>query len=152
MHPLVSALLRPRSLLSAVLGAVAVGLMIGIPTDVVPNPWFQRMTPTEPEQYFFWALTSLLTGLLLASYLLPAPGGVGGASAGGGLLGVLAVGCPVCNKAVVALLGTSGALSVFGPLQPVIGSLGLLLVAVALTLRLRAFSRGCAVPDPLPAE
>lgn len=136
-------LLRPRLLLVAILGTALAAVAIGIPTDVVPNAWFIRMTPIEPEQYVFWAATSVLTGLLLASYLLPAGGGVGTSPIGGGLLGVLAVGCPICNKAVVALLGVSGALNVFAPVQPLIGLLGVGLVATALILRLRAYSQAC---------
>lgn len=140
-------LLRPRILLTALGGTVVSALVIGIPTDVVANPWFQRMTPIEPEQLAFWSLTSVLTGFLIATYLLPVPGGIAASGAGGGLLGVLAVGCPICNKAVVALLGVSGALNVFAPLQPVLGAAGVLLVATALMLRLRAFSRGCPMPS-----
>ena len=41
----------------------------------------------------------------------------------------LAVGCPVCNQAVVALVGTSGALSWWAPVQPFVG-----LVAIGLLL------------------
>ncbi len=36
-------------------------------------------------------------------------------AAGGGLLSALAIGCPVCNKAVVLLLGSAGALTVWAP-------------------------------------
>lgn len=142
-----SALTRPRILLAALSGTALTAMAIGIPTDVVPNPWFRRMTPIEAEQLVFWALTSVLTGLLLASYLLPARGGVAAISTGGGLLGVLAVGCPICNKAIVALLGVSGALNVFAPLQPVIGAAGVGLVTAALTLRLRGFVRACPLPS-----
>ena len=46
----------------------------------------------------------------------------------GGIGSLLAVGCPTCNQVVVAALGTSGALSLFQPVQPWLGlaSLGLL--------------------------
>ena len=37
----------------------------------------------------------------------------------------LAIGCPVCNKIALVLLGTSGAMTVFAPLQPVIGAVSL---------------------------
>jgi hypothetical protein len=48
------------------------------------------------------------------------------------------VGCPVCNKLVVLLLGAGGALSYFAPLQPVLGMVSLALLAYALCTRLRA--------------
>jgi uncharacterized membrane protein len=57
----------------------------------------------------------------------------------------LAIGCPVCNKIALVLLGTSGALSVYAPIQPVIGavSLSLLVVTAAWRLRLRATGAAC---------
>jgi hypothetical protein len=142
---LLTQLLRPLALLVAAIGAVASALVIGIPTDVVPNPWFKRMTPIEPEQYAFWILTSLLTGTLLATYL-PAGRGIASSSVGGGVLGILAVGCPICNKAIVALLGVSGTLNLFAPVQPVIGALGVAVLGAAVAIRARAFARGCAAP------
>lgn len=48
--------------------------------------------------------------------------------ASGGLLSYFAIGCPVCNKLVVLALGSSGAISWFAPLQPLlaVASVGLL--------------------------
>lgn len=66
----------------------------------------------------------------------------------GGLGAFLAIGCPVCNKVALILLGTSGALSVWAPLQPVLGAASLALLAGTLVWRLRLRVRGaaCAVP------
>lgn len=76
--------------------AIAVGFVLAIPTAIIDNPYFTRMTPVEPEQYVFWIATSLLSGALIATYLLPElRHGIAGQSAGAGLLGVFAVGCPV---------------------------------------------------------
>jgi hypothetical protein len=55
------------------------------------------------------------------------------------------VGCPLCNKAVVALLGASGAVTIFELIQPFVGVLGLLLASIALTVRLRGIRRDCRV-------
>jgi len=44
---------------------------------------------------------------------------------------------------VVAALGVSGALTVFAPLQPVIGAASVALLAVTLAWRLRDRVRGC---------
>lgn len=59
----------------------------------------------------------------------------------------LAIGCPVCNKLALLLLGTSGALSIWAPIQPVLGaaSLALLTGTVAWRLRLRASGATCAI-------
>jgi hypothetical protein len=61
-----------------------------------------------------------------------------------GLGAFLAIGCPVCNKLALVLLGTSGALSIWAPLQPVIGGASLLLLAGTLAWRLRARRSGGA--------
>jgi hypothetical protein len=59
----------------------------------------------------------------------------------------LAIGCPVCNKLALVLLGTSGALSIWAPIQPILGavSLALLGATVIWRLRLRASGATCAV-------
>lgn len=133
---------------AAGVASIGTAVLIGIPTDVLPNPWFTRMTPVRPLDYVFWPSTSLLVGMLLASYLLPA-GALGQAGRrvgfGSGLLGWLAIGCPICNKLIVGLLGVSGALQYFGRLQPLLGFAGVVLAAGALAVRLRSFARGCRI-------
>lgn len=127
-------------------GAVAVAL--AIPTAIIDTPYFTRMTAVEPEQYVFWIATSLLTGALIATYLLPhLRHGIAGPSAGAGLLGVFAVGCPVCNKLVVTLIGTSGALNYFAPIQPLIGLAAVGLAGWALWARYRILGDpACPLP------
>ncbi|GAA3974020.1 hypothetical protein GCM10023085_65620 [Actinomadura viridis] len=61
------------------------------------------------------------------------------------MLSLLAVGCPVCNKVVLVLLGTSGALTVWAPLQPWLGALSVGLLGVAAVRRL-AGEIACPVP------
>lgn len=128
-----------RYLVLSLLAAAAVAVVLAIPTAIIDNSFFTRMTPVEPEQYVFWILTSVLSGALIATYLLPAlRHGIATQSAGAGLLGVFAVGCPICNKLVVALLGTSGALNYFAPIQPLIGLAAVGLTSWALWIRYRA--------------
>ena len=141
-------LLGRRYWLYAAACTIVVALAIGIPTDVIPNPWFTRMTPVRTSDLVLLPLTSLTSGALLATYLgrsrttaLPKAG------LGAGGLGYLAIGCPICNKAVVWLLGFSGALNTFGPLQPLIGGLAVALAIVGMRLRLRALVRPCPLPS-----
>jgi hypothetical protein len=133
-------------LLSAV-GAVMCAVLLGIPTAIIPNPVFDRIIDAGASNYFFWASTSVVTGALLATYALPRTVRDRAAEAGlgGGFLAYLAVGCPLCNKAVVALLGTSGAVTIFEPIQPFLGALGLALASVALAIRIRGIRRGCRI-------
>jgi hypothetical protein len=133
----------------AVLGALATALVIGIPTDVVPNPWFGREIGVRAVDVVVLVALSLLTGALAATYTVA--GGSGGsaprAGIGSGIVGWFAVGCPVCNKLVVGLLGVSGATNSFAPAQPVLGGAAVALAAAALVLRVRAIRRGaCPVP------
>ena len=120
-------------------GGVATTLMIGIPTVLIPNPWFSRMTPVRPQDYVFLVLTALLAAALTASYALPAACPLQeGKLTAGGMLSFMAVGCPVCNKIVVLAIGMSGAMSYFQPIQPLLGLVSLALLGFGLRLRLRA--------------
>lgn len=145
-------LMTARYVLVAAATSIAVAAVIGLPTDVLPNPWFTRMTPVRTADLVLWPLASITTGALLATYVRASGfaegrGALRGLASGG--LGWLAIGCPVCNKVVVALLGFSGALNLFGPVQPFVGGAGVALAVAALALRLRAVERSCPVPTAL---
>ncbi len=122
-------------------------LATGIPTNLVPNPWFSRMTPIGPFDVVLWVALSVALGALLATYALPScarkAAGLSGGT-GGGLLTWFAIGCPVCNKLIFLALGSSGALTYFAPLQPVIGVAALLLTLFVLRLRVKALGEGCS--------
>lgn len=129
-------------------GIILGSLLVGIPTAVIPNPIFTRMIPTSPSDYGFWAITSILLGLLAASYFVHPREVVDPAQnqlVGGGLLSVLAVGCPICNKIVVLALGVSGALTYFAPIQPAIGLASVALLIYALRLRFQALNGSCPI-------
>jgi hypothetical protein len=86
-------------------------------------------------------------GLITGSFFMNvAKTNEGGKIFSGGFLSFLAVGCPVCNKLVVLLLGTSGALSIFAPLQIYTGIASLLLLAWTLVLRAGSIAGACTVP------
>lgn len=139
---------------SAALAAVAVALVVGLPTDVVPNPVFGRSIRVTWWSYPVLVVTAVLGGLLFATYVrdsssgrsdVPAEPSVSPADergvrrAGiGGLLSFFAVGCPVCNKLVLLALGTTGARQWFEPVQPLLAVASVVLLAVALRGRLRA--------------
>ena len=130
----------PKALLYGVLGAAFTTLTIGIPTDVIPNSIFTRMTPVRVQDYVFLIVTALLAGILAASYALPQTRACSvqqGRTTAGGLLSFLAIGCPTCNKIIVLLLGTSGALTVFEPLQPLLAVASFALLLLAIWIRWR---------------
>jgi hypothetical protein len=126
----------------AIVSAVAVALIVGIPTGIVETPWYSRMTPVLWWNYPVWAISSVLTGALVATYVRqPAEMAVstqGGRTLVGSALTLFAVGCPICNKLVVMALGVSGALTWFAPAQPFLAVGSLAILAYALRSRLRA--------------
>lgn len=136
---------------AAAVGTLLALLVLGVPTAVIPNPFFVRMTPTEPVNLVVWLITAPLMGALLATYLSRGHIAAGDVheDAGsvrtsvGGIAAYLAIGCPICNKVIVAVLGVSGALNVFAPLQPIIGAASVALLAATLAWRLRLRARGC---------
>ncbi len=153
-------------------GAALVGLIaFGLVSAIIPNPVFGREIAPEPFAIGIWLASAPLMGLLAGTYLVPprpvtldlradagAPALTPGATErarptsalgyAGGLAAFLAIGCPVCNKIVLVLLGTSGALSTWAPLQPMVGMASLALLAAALVWRLRMRARGNACPVP----
>lgn len=98
---------------AAAASTAVVYVVVAVPTGVVSTPFYTRMTPVFWWNYPILAATALLSGLVAATYVHPAapPSGAGKLGVGGVLSG-LAVGCPVCNKLIVALIGVSGALNI----------------------------------------
>lgn len=129
-------------------------VLLGLPTDVIPNPVFGRDVETTWWSYPVLAVTSVLSGLLVATYVrtidgAPAPASNADAPSRFGFAGAMvsffAIGCPVCNKIALIALGYAGALKWFAPVQPylAVASVGLLLYAV----RTRVLSEGaCKLP------
>ena len=135
----------------AAMGAVATALVVGLPTDVIPNPVFGRPVPVTWWSYPVLIVTAVLGGLLVGTYVRAdgetefiddRPARAGGV---GGLLSFFAVGCPVCNKLVVIALGVVGARRWFEPIQPLLAVASMVLLAVALRARLRN-ARSCPLP------
>ncbi len=133
--------------------AVAAGfvLVVAIPTDLIDTPVFGREVPPTWWAWPSLLVSSLLAGLLVATYVrAPAqpdrPSSRRGGWAGG-LLTYFAVGCPVCNKLVLLALGSAGAMTWFEPFQPVLQAAAVLLLLWALRSRLLG-ELACSVPEP----
>ncbi|MBF6354232.1 hypothetical protein IU449_06700 [Nocardia higoensis] len=154
-----------RQVLGATLAAGVVAVVIGTATVLIPNPVFGREIPPVWWNYPVWLLTSVLSGMLVATYLRPSDADASGddrfvtpesemgerrssrMGVAGGILAWFAVGCPVCNKIALLALGYSGAITWFAPVQPLLAVVAMILTAVALVWRLRG-----QVSCPLPAS
>lgn len=159
---------EPKRHAVAALAAAGILVFIGLATVLIPNPVFARDIPPVWWNYPVWVLTSLFSGMLLASYLKSpqepvadpnqsadnagVPGRRNGRlGAGGAILAWFAVGCPVCNKIALLALGYSGAIAWFAPIQPFLAVLALLLTLVALVGRLRGMVACPVAPTPAGA-
>jgi hypothetical protein len=163
----VAALLDARLLAwGAVWGVVSL-VAFGLGSAIIPNVVFGRQIPPEPFAIWTWIASAPLMGLVIATYTVAIPaspafvmvdaqGNPAATAAGdrrGGRLGLigsigafLAIGCPVCNKIALILLGTSGALSIWAPIQPYVAAASLVLLAATLAWRLRMRALGGACP------
>lgn len=139
-----------RWLFAALVGTAA-ALVMGVPTGIIETRFYTRMTPVTWWDYPVWATSAVLLGLTAATYVrLPRPAGEqpydgAGRTLGASMLSTFAVGCPVCNKLLVALLGAGGAITYWAPMQPVLGLLSIALLSAGLIVRLRQ-TVACAVP------
>ncbi len=132
--------------------ALVTFLLLGLSTAVIPNPVFGRsVAPTD------WAMevliaTSVLTGLLTATYVATGrTEGLDKKGTAGALLSYFAIGCPVCNKLVLIALGASGALQFFAPIQPYLAVAGIGVLTWALMVRLRG-EMTCSISLPTEVE
>lgn len=135
----------------AALVAVVAAIAIGVPTGVISTPFYTRMTPVLWWNYPVWLVSSVLEGLLIATYVRapneevsPQPPRTARAMVAG-VLSAFAVGCPICNKLVVLALGVSGALSYWAPAQPLLALASMALLTHAFVRRLRT-AKACALP------
>lgn len=150
---------RTRQWLVALAGSAATAVVLGYVTVLIPNPVFGREVPPTAWSYPVWIATSLLTGLLIATYVrargaAPASAAVAASTVpddqpqdsaqektswlgmAGTVTGWFAIGCPVCNKIALLALGYSGALTYFAPVQPWLAGLALVLLVASLVYRL----------------
>lgn len=143
----------PTSTWPRAVGIAAIAaLVIAIPADLIDTPIFGRPVDVRAIDWVILAVSASLIGLIFA---IRAPGADADAdveaqetsTVWGGFVSFLAVGCPVCNQAVVALVGTSGALTWWAPVQPLVGLAAVGLLVHTLRRRLRTYDLvACPVP------
>jgi len=120
------------------LAALATAVIMGVPTDVIPNPWFGRQTPPGTFDTVVLAMLSLLAGALAVTLTLARWSSV---RHGAGALRWFATSCSSCNRLVVLLLGATAVTGWFTPIQPILGIAAILLASGALMIRVRQLRR-----------
>lgn len=149
-----------RQVTAAVIASALTAVVIGLATVLIPNPLFARDIEPVWWNYPIWILTSVLMGMLIATYIRPdrasAPNTAENDEAGqrrssrfglaGTVLAWFAVGCPVCNKIALLALGYSGAITYFTPVQPFLAGAAIIFSTIALVIRLKGQVL-CAVPQ-----
>lgn len=109
-------------------------LLLGGVTALLPNRFFIRMTPVIPLDYVYLTLTSLLSGTYISLHLYQKQyqnRTCTIAAYSGGAGGFLGFGCSLCNKPLLLLLGATGVLTYVEPYRPLMGGIGILLLAYA---------------------
>lgn len=132
---------------AAAAGVVTV-LLVGIPTDILANPWFGREIPVRWWEYPVLGATVVLTALWFGVQNSRSDGPRAATPAAGVMLTVFAVGCPICNKLVLVTIGASGALGWWAPLQPILAIVSLALLAGAVLYRWRQRPCGNSCESP----
>ncbi len=121
-------------------------MLFGIPTALIPTQWFVRMIPAQTMDYVFLLLNSALIGTYvgLHTYERHERNKRGDALATtGGIMNIFAVGCPICNKLLVTLLGASAVMAYFEPLRVWLGLASASVVGVAIWFKIKNV-RTCA--------
>lgn len=136
------AAMGPRDWMRAGFAAVVTFVVLGVPADIIENSVFGRPIPVRALDVIILLVSSLSTGLIVGLRPPELPDAPEDRPMfAGAFVTFFAVGCPVCNRFVVSLIGTSGALNWFRPLQPILGLAAVLLLLVALRRRVTTFAR-----------
>ena len=143
---------RPRRWVAAAAMGLLSFLALGLSTAVIPNPVFGRGEPVTEWAMPVLVATSVLSGLVFASYIrnegelaLETADTTSRLGMGGTLLSLFAVGCPTCNKLVLLAVGSSGAISWFAPMQPYLATAALVLLFASFRTRVMRES-SCRLP------
>lgn len=115
-----------RRYITAVAAGIGTTVMMAVPTDIIDTPWFGREVPVRWWEYPTLAAIAILTVLYVG---MAAPPRGGRTAVGGITLATFAIGCPVCNKVVLAAIGTTGALGLWAPIQPMLAAFSVALMA-----------------------
>ena len=130
---------KVKCVLIGTVTAIAVFVVLGIPTALIPNNLFMRMTPVTVYDIVFLVLASAMLGLYasLHFYVKKEVGSDAYFASGGILASIFALSCPICNAVLVALFGATALLAYFEPFRPVLGLISIAILGIALFLKIK---------------
>ena len=135
--------IKVKSYVIGILEALFIFTVFGIITVLIKNPFFSRMTPTHWYDYLFLTLTAVLSGAYTGLWYYNKKRNksisdkCNYTAAGGVIGGLFSFGCAICNKLLVFLLGLSGVMIYFMPLQPILGVISIAILSYAVYIQLR---------------
>lgn len=114
-------------------------LVMGVPTAMVPNPLFKRMIDVTILDYLFLFGVSILLGAFISIglYKRNSAGKEDYIAGGGGILGIFAFACPLCNAVLLSVFGSTFVASFFLPFKPWIGLISLAILSFAVLQKLK---------------
>ena len=135
--------LKTNSIFIGISVALLVFFIFGIVTVLIKNPLFIRMTPVHWYDYLFLVLTATLSGAYIGLWYhnknnqKNANSKCDYAATGGSVGGFFSFSCAVCNKLLIWLLGLSGVIAYFMPLQPILGVISIAVLGYAVYMQLK---------------
>lgn len=115
-------------------------LLFGIPTALIPTSWFARMVSAQTMDYVFLLLNSTLIGAYFGLHTYERRERNNRSdrlATTGGIMNIFAVGCPLCNKGFIVLLGASATMAYFEPLRVWLGLLSVAVIGVAVWFKIK---------------
>ncbi len=136
--------LKVRSIIIGGIAAFSIFAAFGIITVLLPNELFTRMTPVYFYDYIFLVMTSILSGAYIGLWYYTKKTQVkcNYAVTGGAVGGLFSFGCAICNKLLIFLLGITGVVAYFMPIQPILGIISIILLTYAVYMQSKTLSRG----------
>lgn len=126
--------------------SIGVFVLLGTVAALWTNPFFMRMTPTSGFETTLLAAQAILAGAYLGISVPPC---AKGAASVGSVLGFLGIACPVCNKVLLWIFGSTLLLEYFEPVRIYVALAGAGVLAFALWRKLARAGNGCAgAPSP----
>jgi len=140
-----------KHIVLGIIFSIIIALVYGIPAALIPNPFilYYRMIAVTAFDYIFLILISISLGAYL-SYFLYNKSLVKQKEDtkvfGGALLGILAIGCPICNVFLMSVFGSALLLGFFEPIRPLVGIASVGLIGASIYFMKNRSCEECSVP------